>query len=386
MKVAIIALPISEEQVVTPPLLLGYVASLLEQQRHIVRIYDLAIYGQDALNKVAEQVQAFRPHCIVLASENSEQASVVQHAFSSFKGTWVLLQDTLRIPRLTQALDPVRSLCDNTLINDDQRVILRALEALYADLDSLPFPARHLMEIERYPLQTQSGHFQTNVLIGHQIRSDLFLRNPRLIVSELRSITHEYGVWHVRFDGLALTSNAVWLNDFLYDLAIARLDVKWEGIAYYQLLTPELINLMRRAGCEAITLEFDAMRVLDSYAERAKLLSIVSALRAHEIFVQGHILLEPRYSSIPAVVDMSATFGLDIVNFSIRDSDEVSSQTESPSLAQIITMAQAQYRSVRDRQGYVERYGNILGPLMWRIGRLDLRSRFWQSQATGHSQ
>lgn len=386
MKVAIIALPISKEQTVTPPLLLGYVASLLEQQRHIVRIYDLAIYGQNALNKTAEQIQAFRPHCIVLANETSEQASIVQQAFPAFKGSWVILNHTLRIPQLTQTLEPVRSLHDTALINDDQRVILCALESLCDDLDLLPFPARHLMEIERYNLQTKGAHFQTNVLIGHQFRSTPFLRNPRLIVSELRNITHEYGVWHVRFDGLALSSNAIWLHDFLYDLAIARLDMKWEGLAHYQTLTPELISLMRRAGCEAITLEFDAMHVLDSYEERTKLLSIVSALREQEIFVHGHILLEPRYSSIPVVVDMSATFGLDDVDFSIQDNADINHSAGSPSPAQLITMAQAQYRSMRDKQTYVERYGSIFGPLIWRIGRLDLRSRVWQRQVTGHSQ
>lgn len=387
VKVAIIALPSTENsKLITPPLLLGYVAALLEQQRHIVRIYDLAIAEQHALNKIADQVQAFRPHCIVIANETEEQAALVKRAFTNFQASIVVLNTNLRLPHSLQSLSLAQAVCDSPQLQDDQRVISVALDQLCGDLDLLPFPARHLMEIERYPMETKSGHFQTNVLIGHQSNTQMLLRNPRLIVSELRNIIHEYGVWHVRFDGLPLTANMLWLNDFLYDLAIARLDVKWEGIAHHQSLTPDLIGLMRRAGCEALTLEFDAIHVLDSQQERNTLLSIVSALHDHGIFAQGHILLDPRYSSIPAVVDMSATFGLDGASFSIQADAEASQLSEAASPAQIITMAQAQYRSSRDRQVLIKRHGHLFGSLIWRIGRIDSLGRFWQSQAPGHSQ
>ena len=46
MRIALVALDYGHDSAVEPPLPLAYLAALLEQQRQIVRIYDLALDSQ----------------------------------------------------------------------------------------------------------------------------------------------------------------------------------------------------------------------------------------------------------------------------------------------------------------------------------------------------
>ena len=68
LKIAFIALPHAEDPIITPPLPVGYLAALLEQQRHIVRIYDLALHDLTAPADALGPLRAFRPHIVVVAT------------------------------------------------------------------------------------------------------------------------------------------------------------------------------------------------------------------------------------------------------------------------------------------------------------------------------
>jgi hypothetical protein len=260
-------------------------------------------------------------------------------------------------------------------------MIAATMLVLREHLDTLPFPARHLLRLERYQLSTPSGSLQTNILIGQVVDGRVLLRNPRLIIAELRTIIHDYGIWHFVFDGPPLTADMAWLNEFMYDLVVARLGISWEATVDPQALTPELLSLCRRAGCELLNIAFDAIRVLDSAADREALVAIVHEAHVHEILVRGHVLLDPRFSSIPAVVDMSATFGLDEARFSVQQDAQESPASVLPGSDQLVTLAQSRYRTLQGRQLLINRFGAYLGPMFWRAGRVGLLSRFLRRPA-----
>jgi hypothetical protein len=269
---------------------------------------------------------------------------------------------------------------------DEQNVIFNTMLALDEDLDSLPFPARHLLPLEQYPLCTPTNELQTTLLAGQPCRdSGVMLRNPTLIMAELRSIAHEHGIRHVVFLDPPLTHDLAWLREMLYHLASADLGISWEGRVRYQHLTPELLRLFQRSGCEVLGLQFNAVEVLDSRDRRAALTTIVD--QAHELgmLVRAHIELEPPYDAIAALVDMSATFGLDDVRFSVCQRSATPTRAEStrPTLEDVARMAHSRYRSRRNRQFFIERFGPQLGPMLWRVGRAGLLGRTWQRYADG---
>jgi hypothetical protein len=388
VKIALVALPESEDTSVTPPLPLAYVAAILEQQRHIVRIYDLALCGAMLLDEAAAPLRAFRPHVVAIAAPDARATANVRAAMGGCDVPVLNLGVALRAFAPDQtAVQALWRMDEQPVAEDEQNVICSALLALDEDLDSLPFPARHLLPLEQYPLRTPTGELQTTLLAGQSGgESGALLRGPSQIVAEIRSIAREHGIRHVAFLDPPLTHDMTWLHELLDCLLAADLGVGWEGRVRHERLSPELLRVFRRAGCEVLCFQFDAAEVLDTRDQRAALSAIVE--QAHELgmLVRAQIELEPPYDAIPALVDLSATFGLDDVRFNVRRRTAAPAPAaDHPALEQVAEMARSRYRSRRSRQFFIERFGPQLGPMLWRVGRAGLLGRTWQRYANGHA-
>jgi hypothetical protein len=379
VKIAIVALPPLADSTAAPPLPLGYIAAWMEQQRHIVRIYDHMLAREVPIEQYIETMRAFRPNLVIVASEDRMAAAHVHRMFANLDTTWMHIHHCLRGPTPAIAAEEALKTIDAAALTIDQRVMLLGLQALTNNIDNLPVPARHMLPIERYQLRSPSGALQTNVLIGQIVAGQALLRNPRTIVAELRSVVHENGIWHILFEGLDITNDPAWMHDFLYGLMMERLGVSWEAAAQLDALSPDLVKLCRRAGCEGLIVSFDAMQALDSQQLRAQLAENVRVARAHNLRMRGFLTLESTYRSIPDLVDIAATFELDDVTFHIRDVTPANQDALRPTLAN----AQHRYRSLQNRQYFVERYGAWFGALIWRMSRINLLARGWHRLAGG---
>jgi hypothetical protein len=387
VKIALVALPQLEDTPVLPPLPLAYVAAILEQQRHIVRIYDLALSGAVPLVEAAAPLRAFRPHIIIIAAD-THVPEEVRAALSTYDAPIMALRAMLRTSAPSQTtVQDLWQIDEQPTAEDEQNVICQALLALDEDLDTLPFPARHLLPLEEYPLRTPTGELQTTLLAGRpRSESGALLRAPSQIAAEIRSIAREHGIRHVVFADPPLTHDVAWLSQLLEQLAAADLGVGWEGHVRHEHLTLDLLRAMRRVGCEALCFHFNAAEVLDTRDQRMALSAIVEQARELGIVARAQIELEPPYDAIPALVDLSATFGLDDVHFNVRPRMAVPAPAvDQPPIEQVAEMAQTRYRSRRSRQYFIERFGPQLGPMLWRVGRAGLLGRTLQRYANGHT-
>jgi hypothetical protein len=379
VKIALVALPRLDEPLATPPLPLCYVAAFLEQQRHIVRIYDQALYQGDPRVDYLEAIRAFRPQVTIVAADNVAEAAAVAGRVT-FSGTALPLllgvRDHLPPWLASHALAELNRVLPHT--SEVKRLVACALLALDDDLDRLPFPARHLLALERYPLTTPEGELRTPVLIGRLRRDGTPApRQPALLMTELRSLVQEHGVRHVMLSGLALTDDLDWLYAVLSHLSNMHLGIRWEGRVSYTRLTTTLLEAFRRSGCEALTFEFAALAALESKSERDALIHTVHQARELGMRVTGHIALDPQYPAIPAVVDMSATFGLDEVRFFVSPPVAAHQYEEAADMAALITLAREHYRASRSRQYFIDRFGAHLGTMIWYIGRTGLFGKRW---------
>jgi len=387
VKIAFIALPNPNDTITTPPLPIGYLAALLEQQRHLVRIYDLALRGATAMAEALLPLRAFRPHVAVVAATDPEVIAAVERALAGCNALLVPLGMNLRVATPGQAVAQALWQIDQpTPLEDERTVIFEALLNLDTDLDALPFPARHLLPLEQYPLFTPMGDLQTTILTGQQFDIDSIVpRAPAQIVAELRSVAREYGIRHFIFSGPLLSADMVWLQELLYHLATSDLGISWEGNLRYNSLNTDLLRMFRRAGCEVLCFPLDAIEVLGSKAARAELMDVI--YQAHElgIAVRAQIHLNPSYAAMPSLVDIAATFGLDDVRFCVPY-DQAPDQhlTEhAVELENVTQMVQSRYRSSLSRQFFIERFGPRMGPMLWRVGRAGLLGRTWQRYADG---
>ncbi|KPV54506.1 hypothetical protein SE17_03350 [Kouleothrix aurantiaca] len=390
MKIAFIVLPNTEDPCITPPLPIGYLGALLEQQRHIVRIYDLALHDTSNATEALAPLRAFRPHMAIVAASSPSARNLIEAALAGITANVMHIELHMRSATPAQAVArALWSLERPSEPTDEQSVIFEALLGLDDDLDTLPFPARHLLPLEQYPLFTPMGDLQTTLLTGQQFTSTSYIpRNPALISAELRSVAREHGIRHFILAGPLLTLDTAWLHDLLYHLATSDAGVCWEGSASFRQLTPDLLRMFRRAGCEVLSLPFDAAEVLDSKDARTALLDVVRIAHELGMAVRGQIDLDPSYSAMPTLVDLAATFGLDDVRFSMPSTSSASAQpaTGSAELENITEMVQSRYRSSQSRQFFVERFGARMGPILWRVGRSGLLGRAWQRRAGGNDE
>jgi hypothetical protein len=370
-----------------PPLPVGYIAALLEQQRHIVRIYDLALHDSSAPADALAPLRAFRPHITVVASTDSAMTATVEAALADTNAIVMPLGVDLRIAAPGEAVAQALWWIDQRPKGEDeQSVIFEALLALDDDLDSLPFPARHLLPLEQYPLFTPMGDLQTTILTGQQFGADSIIpRNPALIIAELRSVAREYGIRHFVFSGPPLSADLSWLHDMLYHLATSDLGIRWEGCLDYTEITPDLLRMCRRAGCEVLCFPLDAIEVVGSRAARARLSAAAEQAHRMDIAVRAQIELDPSYAAMPTLVDLAATFGLDDVRFSVpkQIGERERAVGDDLGLDNVAEMVQSRYRSSRSRQFFIERFGPRMGPVLWRVGRAGLLGRTWQRYADG---
>lgn len=364
MNIALIALSPSGKRL-TPPLTMAYLATLLEQRRHIVRIYDLALDPQAPLATALRPLHSFRPHVVILSGDREDILVAAVHALKLDQHTHVL-----STPMSRTGLDAPH-VCASVLTwlsrQDADSAAIGAGSDIDASagLDGLPFPARHLLSLEHYELRAAGGELQTTLPIG-ALGPDhaVILRSPTQIVAELRSVSHEFGLRHYLFPDLPITYDQTWLFELLTRLCDADLGIGWEATADAERLNEELINHLARAGCEALCFDLDAALVFESTATRAQLRTVVDHARAQNIFLRANVKIEPPYESVPRLVDVAATFGLDDVSFDVLHAEAVGVASES---SQIQAMVRQLYDAGRDRQRFISRFGPALGNLIWRL-------------------
>jgi hypothetical protein len=363
---ALIALPCAGKPVL-PPLTLAYLATLLEQRRHIVRIYDLALEPEAAMLHALQPLRSFRPQVVVVSGESPELITAAVEALHEDKHPRVLPVQMSR-----SGLD-ANHVCAGVLQwLDRQRVSHPAPGATpppdgaAIDIDQLPLPARHLLSLESYNLRAVGGELQTTLLIGARVDGDgrIALRSPTGIVAELRSVSQEFGMRHYLLPDIPVTLDRAWLVELLTRLCDANLGVRWEAFVAPEELDEGLAAHMARAGCEGVRFQLDAASVFESAAAREQLRHGVEQLRRHEIFIRAMVKLVPPYESIPHLVDVAATFGLDDVRFDVAQTEAASVGADETQLRE---MARQIYDQGRDRQRFISRFGPALGNLIWRL-------------------
>ncbi|MDD5628923.1 MAG: radical SAM protein [Elusimicrobia bacterium] len=140
---------------------------------------------------------------------------------------------------------------------------------LIEDIDSIPLPARHLFDLAAYG-RLAPGQFlrlpQLPILSARgcpyhcEFCDDkavwlgrVRLRAPESIVAEIEEMIRKYRVRELKFYDDTLTVSRQRLVRLCELLAERRLDIVWRCSARVDEVDPELLGLMRRAGCRSIS-------------------------------------------------------------------------------------------------------------------------------------
>lgn len=212
----------------------------------------LIILGGAHANVVPEQtLEDYDCFDIVVSGDAEDTTRILMEELR--KKNWsrrALLEDVT-------TLNSIEGIC----FRNEGRVVRTAPRPVIMDLDSLPFPARDLLPVEKYvplPNQYKRTPIAHMVVIRgcpfkctfcDQANTKARTASPQHAVAEIRHLVETYGTREVSFWDDTMTYNKKWITDFCELLIEAKLDVIWSCYAAIRTVTPEMLALMKKAGC-----------------------------------------------------------------------------------------------------------------------------------------
>lgn len=305
-----------------PPMGLGYIAAMLERRAVEVKIFDSLIEGFDkeegvsdeivrvgaSFQQIEEQIRQFSPDVVGVSNLFSRQAHNAHSVFALVKKispdiiviaggahpsvmpelvmedgnvdfvvigegekTICDLLDYLEGKKATSELDGVA-------LREAGRVKIIPKKAFIPNLDEIPFPARHLMSMEKYfgliyshgkrhsvrfsPIVTSRGcPAGCTFCTAHHVWGRGFRkRSPRNVIEEMRHLKDKYAIEELIIEDDNVTLD-VRRSEELFDLMInERINLKWDtpnGVAAFA-LNNRLINKMKEAGCVQLNIAIES--------------------------------------------------------------------------------------------------------------------------------
>lgn len=149
----------------------------------------------------------------------------------------------------------------------DGQIIHNAERALIHNLDDLPFPARHLIiDWKSCPPEALGNIFATrgcpyscvfcasNKVWSRRVR----YRSATNVISELQQLRQKFGVRQFSFEDDSFTVNKKLVSDFCNTLIKEGFKIRWRCETRVDLVTKDLVEQMKKAGCEEIFLGLES--------------------------------------------------------------------------------------------------------------------------------
>lgn len=305
----------------TPPLGTMYMASVLIQEGLSVSAYDLEVTDISPiklLNEVKEKkIQVLGLSCVTVSFKNAcriaaliKQGSPDTLIVIGGPHVTYMIRETL----MFRGIDAVaygegeyiiRDLCHNltngknawqetrgiAFRRDDGDIQINLPHDIVNDLDTLPYPALHLLELDKYYspgiIMTARGcpfrcQFCSESMTGNhdlKIRKGYRLRSIANVIGEIENYLYIYGISQIFFADDTLTINrdrTLELCEELIDLrykARSKKEFTFSCESQVDMITEDLVQALSEAGCTGIQfgLESGSQEILDSIHKGTKL-------------------------------------------------------------------------------------------------------------------
>ncbi|HQM75851.1 MAG TPA: radical SAM protein [Syntrophorhabdaceae bacterium] len=330
-----------------PPMGLGYLASVIEGMGIQVKILDCLLHGweneedvDDLITRVglsdkeiARYIQDFNPQVVGINCQFSRQYKIYHRMFSIVKEslpdcitigggphTSVCPEEVLQDPNCDYILIGeaeeslkkfIRSLMNGLKFDNidglgwksDGKMIINTKQAWIEDLDSIPFPAYHLMDLERYfglpfshgirhksrfsPIITSRGcpahctFCSADKVWGKRYR----VRSIENVIEEMRFLKDTYGIEELMFEDDNVTADNKRAKELFSRMIDERFNFIWDtpnGVGVWS-MDNEMIDIMKDSGCIKLNfpVESGSPRVLNKIIKKPLNLSRVEGLIRH---------------------------------------------------------------------------------------------------------
>ena len=292
---------------ITPPMNLMYLASSLENESHSVSILDDDLL-QLGYQKVSEMVEKLNPKLVGVTATTSTIKSALKYVdlvkdilpntstviggphptfmpYETLKESDALdvvvmgegERTMVELANLTSESIPDLEDVNGIVFRDRKTGNLKSTpkRPLIKDLDSLPFPARHLVPFDSYGAsQDQTGsiissrgcvynctYCSSSLIMGKKFRS----RSPENVVDEIEELINVYHVNDIGFmdDTFMLNKNRA--NNIANEIKARDLDVSFVASSRVDMVDRNLLKNLKNSGLKTIYygVESGSQRVLE---------------------------------------------------------------------------------------------------------------------------
>lgn len=297
MRIALIS-PMWKVENSYPPLGLAYIGAVLEKDNHNVKIFDLTLEHKKSFENKMEEITAFSPEVVGISAmshsydnaikiaeylKNKTRAKIVlggphptimpestlRNKFVDFVVMGEGEETFLKICQNLQTgkFHGISGLCYKENGEEDEKhekhenIIVQPKENFIVDLDDIPFPARHLLNIENYMLVDDYGEKMATIvssrgcpyrctycykgLFGVTYRQ----RSFQNIVDEIKCCIEDFGYKSFYFVDDLFTMNTKRVEGLTDAIKEEKLNIRWQCLARVNNATPEMFKQMKDAGC-----------------------------------------------------------------------------------------------------------------------------------------
>ncbi|MFC1486296.1 B12-binding domain-containing radical SAM protein [Thermoproteota archaeon] len=302
------------------PLGLGYLAAVLEKKGYDVNIIDCQALHL-TLSDVKNELRKRHPHMVGLTSTTLTYKSainiiivakeVLPTCFTLIGGSHVTFWDAEALNECPQLDVVVRGEGETTLVElaekvengesydhvagitcrKGDKIIKNSDRPHIEDLESLPYPAFHLWPIEKFkkygkiifPVMTSRGctfwcDFCSAVrMFGRKYR----MRSPKNVVDELEFLYNKYGEDQYTFYDDAFTVSQTRTEEICNEILKRGLKIKWDCETRVDMVTKDLLQKMKDAGCIAVWfgVEAGSEQVIEAMGKGISLLQTFNAFK-----------------------------------------------------------------------------------------------------------
>jgi len=314
MKVMLV-LPLSiqaarKQMVIFPPLGLGYLGSVLEQAGHKVKIVDSWIMNY-TMEDVKKEIKQFDPDVVGVTAatlaiydaldvakevkeHNPNSITVLGGPHPTFTAR-ELLKDYSYVDVVVRGegertfeellekkkadwkdVKGISFKSNGNIINNKDRCLIK-------DLDSIPFPAYHLLPMKKYKVK---AHLFQNRVVGRSISGVITsrgcpnkcifcsssrlggrwrARNPENIIAELKLLRDKYGKREIEFLDDTFSMNEGRVKKICNLIIEEDIDISWLCQTRVNLFTKKNASLLKKAGCHTVMfgIESGSQKTLD---------------------------------------------------------------------------------------------------------------------------
>lgn len=302
-----------------PPIDLMYAAAAFEQGGCECRLNDYPAEGL-GWNDLEENLRARRPDFLVLSITTpslEDDLRAAELAKRVSPDTMVLAKgahfNTLDVESLKRFPDldavfrgeyetackalaegvPRAEIAGLTWRDGNGKIVQNKTAPFIADLDAVPFPARHLVRNELYT-RPDTGEIQTTLVTNRGCPHEcVFCLAPQVagrknryrsvenVIAEIEECVAKYNIRNFLFRSDLFTQNREWLRDLCDTIQSRRGNIRWVCNSRVDTLTPKMLEQMKEAGCWLIAfgVECGDDRLLKLMNKRTDSAQAVKAIR-----------------------------------------------------------------------------------------------------------